>query len=123
MRCPRAREPAWVLGLRAEQRTLNPLVIRWDSRRASSDLAPARRWGMAGVFPGRRGNRDTPLTLPFFSLVSLRAAAARLAGYGFRVSIAAVQEPSQAAGSGVAVRSSGGLEAQSPSKWLRQGHV
>src|SRR2546429_3714933 len=41
-----------------------------------------------------RSTRDTPLTLPFFSLVSLRAAATRLAGYGFRVSVAAVREPS-----------------------------
>jgi len=42
-----------------------------------------------------RSTRDTPLTLPFFSLVSLRAAANRLAGFGFRVSVAAVREPSQ----------------------------
>jgi uncharacterized protein (TIGR04141 family) len=41
-----------------------------------------------------RSDRDTPLTLPFFSVVSLRAAATRLHGFGFRVSIAAVREPS-----------------------------
>ena len=39
-----------------------------------------------------RSTRATPLTLPFFSLVSLRAAAARLEGYGFRVAVAAVRE-------------------------------
>lgn len=41
-----------------------------------------------------RSVRDTPLTLPFFSLVSLRAAAVRLQGYGFPVAVAAVREPS-----------------------------
>jgi uncharacterized protein (TIGR04141 family) len=39
-----------------------------------------------------RSKRDTPLTLPFFSVVSLRAAASRLRGFGFPVSIAAVRE-------------------------------
>jgi uncharacterized protein (TIGR04141 family) len=39
-----------------------------------------------------RSNRTTPLTLPFFSVVSLRAAALRLRALGFRVSIAAVRE-------------------------------
>ena len=41
-----------------------------------------------------RSTRPTPLTLPFFSLVSLRAAASRLQGYGFPVAVAAVREPS-----------------------------
>jgi uncharacterized protein (TIGR04141 family) len=40
-----------------------------------------------------RSQRDTPLTLPFFSVVSLAAAAARLQGYGFAVSVAAIREP------------------------------
>jgi len=40
-----------------------------------------------------RSDRNTPLTLPFFSVVSLRAAASRLQAYGFRVSVAAVREP------------------------------
>ncbi len=40
-----------------------------------------------------RSDRDTPLTLPFFSVVSLRAAASRLRGFGFPVSVAAVREP------------------------------
>jgi uncharacterized protein (TIGR04141 family) len=39
-----------------------------------------------------RSTRGTPLTLPFFSVVSLRAAATRLRGYGFPVSVAAVLE-------------------------------
>lgn len=39
-----------------------------------------------------RSVRQTPLTLPFFSLVSLRAAATRLQGYGFQVAVAAVRE-------------------------------
>ncbi len=39
-----------------------------------------------------RSTRDTPLTLPFFSLVSLRAAATRLQAFGFRVSVAEVHE-------------------------------
>lgn len=41
-----------------------------------------------------RSDRDTPLTLPFFSVVSLRAAASRLQGFGFRVSVAAIREQS-----------------------------
>jgi uncharacterized protein (TIGR04141 family) len=39
-----------------------------------------------------RSSRATPLTLPFFSVVSLRAAVLRLRAMGFRVSIAAVSE-------------------------------
>lgn len=39
-----------------------------------------------------RSNRDTPLTLPFFSVVSLRTAASRLQAFGFRVAVAAVRE-------------------------------
>ena len=39
-----------------------------------------------------RSDRDTPLTLPFFSVVSLAAAAARLEGYRFKVSVASVRE-------------------------------
>jgi len=39
-----------------------------------------------------RSNRDTPLTLPFFSVVSLRTAASRLQAFGFGVSVAAVHE-------------------------------
>ncbi|MBS1887125.1 MAG: hypothetical protein JSU06_08040 [Actinobacteria bacterium] len=39
-----------------------------------------------------RSTRDTPLTLPFFSLVNLRAAARRLRAYRFKVSVAEVHE-------------------------------
>jgi uncharacterized protein (TIGR04141 family) len=39
-----------------------------------------------------RSDRTTPLTLPFFSVVSLRAAASRLQAFGFKVSVAAVKE-------------------------------
>jgi uncharacterized protein (TIGR04141 family) len=39
-----------------------------------------------------RSKRDTPLTLPFFSVISLRAAAKRLRAYGFPVSVAEVHE-------------------------------
>jgi uncharacterized protein (TIGR04141 family) len=42
-----------------------------------------------------RSTRDTPLTLPFFSVVSLRSAAMRLRALGFRVSVATVNEPSR----------------------------
>jgi len=39
-----------------------------------------------------RSRRPTPLTLPFFSVVSLRAAATRLRAFGFRVSVAEIHE-------------------------------
>lgn len=39
-----------------------------------------------------RSKRETPLTLPFFSVISLRAAAQRLTAFGFRVTIAAIPE-------------------------------
>jgi uncharacterized protein (TIGR04141 family) len=39
-----------------------------------------------------RSKRKTPLTLPFFSVVSLRAAAKRLGAFGFPVTVAAVPE-------------------------------
>ncbi len=39
-----------------------------------------------------RSDRATPLTLPFFSVISLATAAARLQSYGFGVSVAAVRE-------------------------------
>lgn len=39
-----------------------------------------------------RSERDTPLTMPFFSVISLASAAARLQSYGFAVSVAAVRE-------------------------------
>lgn len=45
-----------------------------------------------------RSDRATPLTLPFFSLVSLRNAARTLRNQGFRVTIKAVKEPREADG-------------------------
>jgi uncharacterized protein (TIGR04141 family) len=39
-----------------------------------------------------RSKRSTPLTLPFFSVVSLRTAARTLQAYGFKVSVATVEE-------------------------------
>lgn len=39
-----------------------------------------------------RSKRATPLTLPFFSVVSLRSAARQLDGFGFSVAVAAVHE-------------------------------
>jgi uncharacterized protein (TIGR04141 family) len=41
-----------------------------------------------------RSDRPTPLTLPFFSVVTLRRAAQTLDAFGFRVSVAAVRESS-----------------------------
>jgi len=40
-----------------------------------------------------RSDRDTPLTLPFFSVVSLRTAARQLQAFGFPVSVAQINEP------------------------------
>ena len=39
-----------------------------------------------------RSERSTPLTLPFFSVVSLRSSTRALRGFGYRVSVAAVKE-------------------------------
>jgi uncharacterized protein (TIGR04141 family) len=41
-----------------------------------------------------RSTRPTPLTLPFFSVVSLRSAFTRLRAFGFRVAVAEVHEAS-----------------------------
>ncbi len=46
-----------------------------------------------------RSIRETPLTLPFFSVISLRAAARTLENFGFRVSVAAVREGEEASAS------------------------
>jgi uncharacterized protein (TIGR04141 family) len=40
-----------------------------------------------------RSDRDTPLTLPFFSVVSLRSAAMRLKALGYKVTATAIREP------------------------------
>jgi uncharacterized protein (TIGR04141 family) len=63
---------------------------------ASVDLIPIARPDPADYEVGfvviTRSNRATPLTLPFFSVVSLRAATRALRGPGYRVAVAAVKE-------------------------------
>jgi uncharacterized protein (TIGR04141 family) len=63
---------------------------------ASVNLIPIARPDPADYEIGfvviTRSKRTTPLTLPFFSVVSLRAAARALRGPGFRVAVAAVKE-------------------------------
>jgi uncharacterized protein (TIGR04141 family) len=63
---------------------------------AYADVLPADRFDAAkheiSFVIITRSKRNTPLTLPFFSVVSLATAATYLQGYGYTVSIAAVQE-------------------------------
>lgn len=64
---------------------------------AFADVLPEARpdrdeFEVAYVVITRSRRQDAPLTLPFFSVVNLRAAAQRLGGFGFRVSVAAVRE-------------------------------
>lgn len=83
------------------------LLTDGDFRRKAADVIHATADGYADVWPLdrpppedheivfaviTRSRRRTPLTLPFFSVVSLRAAARTLDGFGFRVSVAAVPE-------------------------------
>lgn len=67
---------------------------------AFADVVPAERPNPAdheiGFVIITRSTRETPLTLPFFSVVSLRAAAQRLENQGFRVRVAKVPEPRSA---------------------------
>jgi uncharacterized protein (TIGR04141 family) len=60
------------------------------------DLVPVARPDPANYEVGfvviTRSERSTPLTLPFFSVVSLRAATRALRGFGYGVSVAAVKE-------------------------------
>jgi uncharacterized protein (TIGR04141 family) len=82
-----AREPAFRQAARAK-------VSELDA--SFNDALPQSRpsaddWEVSFVVI-TRSRRETPLTLPFFSLVSLRAAAQRLQDLGFRVSVGAVQE-------------------------------
>jgi uncharacterized protein (TIGR04141 family) len=78
-----------------------------DFRQKAREIAASANAEFAVIFPEARpdpdaheitfvvitrSRRDTLLTLPFFSVVSLRAAALRLRALGFRVSIAAVRE-------------------------------
>ena len=56
------------------------------------DSRPDRdRWEVSFVVL-TRSQRETPLTLPFFSLVNLRSAARRLQDLGYRVSVRQVKE-------------------------------
>lgn len=90
-------------GINSAERLLQDL----DFRDRARELVSAENPDFALFFPEERpaaeaheitfavitrSNRDTPLTLPFFSVVTLRAAALRLRALGFRVSIAAVHE-------------------------------
>jgi uncharacterized protein (TIGR04141 family) len=90
-------------GLNSAERLLQDSDFRSEARR----IAGAENPEFAEVLPVERpapeshevtfavitrSSRDTPLTLPFFSLVSLRTAAFRLRGFGFPVSVAAVRE-------------------------------
>ena len=56
-----------------------------------SDRPAADAYEVVYVFI-TRSERSSPLTLPFFALVSLRAAARRLRGMGYRVSATTVSE-------------------------------
>jgi uncharacterized protein (TIGR04141 family) len=83
------------------------LLMDQDFRGKASAVIRRADAGYAGTWPLRRprpedheivfavitrSRRRTPLTLPFFSVVSLGAAARTLQGFGFRVSTAAVRE-------------------------------
>jgi uncharacterized protein (TIGR04141 family) len=85
------------------------LLLDQDFRSKARAVAAREKNAFADVLPaGRpqpgdheisfvvitRSTRETPLTLPFFSLVNLRVATSRLQSFGFRVSIAAVHESS-----------------------------
>jgi uncharacterized protein (TIGR04141 family) len=79
-----------------------------EFRAEAREIAEAANAAFADVLPNARPERDefevgyvvitrsrrqdAPFTLPFFSVVNLRAAAQRLQGFGYRVSVAAVRE-------------------------------
>lgn len=90
-------------GVNSAERLLRDADFRGQMRAVVEKLNPA----LSGLVPdGRpdpadheitfvvitRSIRETPLTLPFFSVISLRAAARTLENFGFRVSVAAVRE-------------------------------
>jgi uncharacterized protein (TIGR04141 family) len=56
------------------------------------DVRPERDLWEVGFVVLSRSHRETPLTLPFFSLVNLRSAVLRLQDLGFRASVRRVQE-------------------------------
>ncbi len=83
------------------------LLLDGEFRAKARALAAGEDPGYAQVLPAARPNaaeheitfavitrsqRETPLTLPFFSVISLASAAARLQSYGFAVSVAAIRE-------------------------------
>jgi uncharacterized protein (TIGR04141 family) len=91
-------------GVTSAELLLQSAEFRAEARQIAANLDP--RFGdvlpdgrpsrddyeVAYVVITRSRRQDAPLTLPFFSLVSLRAAAQRLQGFGYRVSVAAVRE-------------------------------
>jgi uncharacterized protein (TIGR04141 family) len=90
-------------GLNSDERFLLDQDFRSEARAlatsqnpAYSNVLPADRPDVAdheiSFVVITRSERNTPLTLPFFSVVSLATAAARLQGYGFAVSVAAIRE-------------------------------
>jgi uncharacterized protein (TIGR04141 family) len=79
-----------------------------EFRRAARDVVAGADQAFADVLPDgqpepgqveiafvvlTRSGRDTPLTLPFFSVVSLRSAAMRLKALGYKVTATAMREP------------------------------
>ena len=56
------------------------------------DQRPERDTWEVGFVIISRSKRDTPLTLPFFSLVNLRSAALRLQDLGYKVAVRLVEE-------------------------------
>lgn len=92
-------------GLVSAELLLQSQEFRTETRRKAADLdaafaevlpadAPARDAHEVSYVVITRGRRrlDAPLTLPFFSVVNLRAAAQRLYALGFKVSVAEVRE-------------------------------
>jgi uncharacterized protein (TIGR04141 family) len=92
-------------GLVSAELMLQSPEFRTEARAKAAELDPAFADVLPAAAPARdahevcyvvitRGRRrpDAPLTLPFFSVVNLRAAAQRLYALGFQVSVAEVRE-------------------------------
>ncbi len=82
-----AREPTFRDQARTSIEALDPRFVA-----AIRDERPDRESSEVSYVVITRSQRDTPLTLPFFSLVHLRAAAQRLQDIGYKVSIQKVEE-------------------------------
>lgn len=82
-----AREPEF----RAEARRIVQALDE-SYAQAIRDGRPSPETSEVGYVVITRSRRDTPLTLPFFSLVNLRSAAQRLQDLGYRVSARQVPE-------------------------------